>query len=244
MKFIWEIRAQICLSLIHGLILVTFVLFLLGHILHHPPPNLNPFNNYISQYAVSATSRGYIQWTIISTSAIVFSISFALLRRFQSSHLVQINCLIMIIAATCLFFVAIYPTKPVAMQVQAKPGFHPLDKLWELLHPVPVDKSVEAISSVHDQMISNAMHCLCFSMALLGIYFVKTPEWRKLGWWSLSMMILSTALLLKGVQIMPSLAGLWQRTGFLVVFVWMWLIVARLKRTAVAAEASISDVVA
>ena len=40
---------------LQGILCVSALLFILGHVLATPPPALNPITNFISQYAVSAS---------------------------------------------------------------------------------------------------------------------------------------------------------------------------------------------
>lgn len=195
-------------------------LFILGHCLSWSPPKLDPINNFISQYAVSSRAAILFQITIILFGAVFAVLAFRLMDPAHShSKIVRIACLCLAAASLAMILVAMYPTVPLDSELP----------WWKRIFWRPsADLRTQTIARVHDAMITISGGLFLTAQFLLGLDFWRKPGWRVLSLFSLVGAPTSLGFLVAS-HVFPY-HGLWQRLGFLVIFLWLLFVIRAVRR--------------
>jgi len=222
-------------SAIQLILLLILTLFVIGHCFGAALEGvrLGPIQNYISQYAVSSSKPYIFRTVILSFGLVLFFLAYCLLRRLPMSRSGRIGPLLLAISAATMAFVAVYPTRPVKPS-QNNPAFlEYVSSFFTFGRDKSADSVAEAIASVHDTMIRVSAAAL-----LSGIFFIAfaaraaSPPGRYKHYVLGSALSAGLALLLSmPVVFSPNwIPGLWQRSSFFVLYLWVFGTVTFFKR--------------
>ncbi len=196
----------------------TIGLFFVGH-RGIDPEHLDPFSKFISEYASSARLGG-----AISFSMVTFGIAAALVGLTVAASpgiAPKVTGALLIAAALCMPFVALWPTKRVP-----RPAHNLTEYVWQLvtLQGIRNRPSREDVSkaSRHDATIGAAMTCIALSMAAMTL--VGPPDRSRASKyrWSTAIALIFMALCFPLMKTnLLQLDGLWQRLCFGSVTLWL-----------------------
>lgn len=189
------------------LLLVAAFSIIYGHLYS---PHLDPFTNYISDYAATA-----YRWHWISISMALFGTIYLLLA-FSSRHFLphsvhsNLAGMSLSMAGLCMFFVAHYPTTRYGKRIAIFDGDDMWRKGWD-----------QAYSNAHFDMISVSLWCLVAGMLAISIHCLRKRSHLMYAKTTIILLIVMGALFVLGNQCEPH--GLYQRLGFALNWSWLWM---------------------
>lgn len=223
-------------------------IFILGHVWtsgtiwnHITGVRFSPWRNYVSDYAYRSPVWGLFVACMYGLAALLGALSaFIALGTSRRRVLSWLCCSLLAYAALKLCEVAIYPVKPpeiTAEQIQSrldKTSWKRMnDELYGLGYRVVTGKALRrySVQQAISGFESNANHLLGITPAMVTIFasmllcpFIEPARWKsplRIGMLVLALLLTvcaSPALTLFGDKV-----GLAQRTGFVGIYLWLWL---------------------
>jgi hypothetical protein len=213
-------RSHRLISVFDGILVVLSLLFIVGHL--NPGKSLDPVTKHISSYASSAPWA----WMILSCMALLGAayllIAYGLIKHLHHHDAGAIAALALAVAGALLFFVALYPTWTAGARQTRDIGY------WERLRMAATGRTAELtdiaerdkVAAIHDQLIQSSTAFLLMAQLAVACALWSESSRRRYSWGTLLLAALGlTAFSLSKAQ--PAFAGLWQRTGFVVILSWM-----------------------
>jgi hypothetical protein len=211
---------------LHGLIvamlIATMAALVYGH-LGGGTQGLSLTKHYVTDYMKAAP---HWPWLIVASfcfAILLSALALAFLMHGRRSWFTAGGCLLLTSAAMANFFVAYSPVR--AIEQPPPPKHEWWTPTWWFTSKSARTEyergQAEAYADVHYRATRLAIVAGVIGMVMLSAGALRSAETRAFGRWSLAAGVLMAALFLAGDRV-PVHHGLWQRLGFVVMYVWLW----------------------
>lgn len=234
-------------QMIRGLLVATLLAFVLGHVLtsgamwdYIAARSFSPWNNYVSDYAYRspvwwlftgcmlsfATVLGWFAWRVFAGS------SRTLL------HFLAMMCFAY--GAVSLVEVAVFPVKPPEIgieELQSRLDAGAWARVKRFVTEFWNERREHSAWEVFSVVLGHNVHFFAIRRSMIAmllgmgtsLLLTQTRRTRLMILGCLAFALVTQAVALATHR--QWLPGLWQRLGFLAVFVWMWLLTPQLARS-------------
>lgn len=192
---------------LRALLLVAACTAVYGHI---GSPHLHVTVNYISDYAAAAYHWPWISFTMALFGVIYLLISFSIIHFSLHSAISEVGGIAFSMAGLCMFFVAHYPTSRNNQGIKIWDADDQRQQGWD-----------KAYDLAHFDMITTSLVFLLTGICLSSIAGLRISTRSKHAKLSLIMAALMAVLFVVGHEAPQH--GLFQRLGFALNWVWLWI---------------------
>lgn len=214
------------------LLVATLAALIYGHI-GAAAQGLSLTQSYITEYAFSAPHWPWIVVAIFLFAVILVALAIGFILRMERTIAGTLGCALLAASSMAMFFVAYAPMRKAAVpEVQTRVWWVP--QWWVTSHTSKTEYEngmADAYSDVHYRATRLVVINVLSGILLLGGGLLALGQWRGFAWFTLGCSLAMAALFLVGDRV-DLWHGLWQRTGFAIMYVWLWG--ARLRLTALA----------
>lgn len=208
-------------ALLRILLMATIVCFIYGQS-DGAAAHLDLIRNFITEYQYSAPHGSWLISAMFTLAIALGLLACGFLLRRKSSFPGIAGCIFLAAAAMALFFVAYVPVRRMTLQ---QPFHQWLVPHWwfstRMSHTPYEEGLADAYSDVHSHAIRLTLINGCIGMMLLALEMAKCKSDHKFAWITGGVSGLTMLLFILGEQAQGQ-HGLWQRAGFLVLYVWLW----------------------
>jgi hypothetical protein len=207
------------LSLLLVAMLATLVYGQVGAETH----GLSLTQSYITEYAFSAPHWPWIVVSIFLFAVLLVALAIGFILRMNRTIMGTLGCALLAASAMAMFFVAYAPMRRASVpEIQTRVWWVP--HWWVTSHTSNTDYEngmADAYSDVHYRATRLVVINVLSGILLLGGSLLALGQWRAFAWFTIACSLTMATLFLVGDR-MERWHGLWQRTGFAIMYVWLW----------------------
>ena len=189
------------------------------------PKNLDLFRHYISEYGNASPNWPWIMLATYLFAGLLMLLAAGFLLATDGSQVAGLGCLLLSASSMALYFVGYTPVHRVEVAPAASAALPWGPETWILQGD---DRSLreqgmaDAYDNVHIHAVRLVLLTCLGGFLLVALGALRLPAWRGFSRTTFPAAGLMAALFLLGEDESREWRGLWQRLGFLVMYVWLW----------------------